>query len=831
MKELVELKTKEGKEQEDKDKNKNKDQRMPTIDVKDVKRPEEYDGDEKNFPVWYQRFKGLLINRHSSWTDVFEAVEAFQHRVIENEDGKHEKFKEKLPQDSLAMDDPDMYARQLTSYLGSYTKGLLHSKVMKTQSRGSFELLRDLVHKGRNRNKNRLLSLKASVLSPPRAPNLNDLEKILIEWEHQLGLIKEYEDAYILSEDTKMTLLLTMIPKEFVKDMRDIYNKGDCKNDFHAFRQKLLDEIADRKQDAEGTKGLKGIMGVATDDGAEQEPSNGRSDEYGEVDVWVESMQCWMSGMAPLGALAHKRPAGDDAGDGNRDDKKRREECYNCGEVGHRAFECTKPRVDRNKGKGKKGDGKGSKGGKGSRMPGPCYTCGGPHLARECPTAGKGGKGFPVSAAWSSWRPPAFPGPSPQQWRQWMPRKGAEKGKGKGKGKSGISELSWNYPAPWGAPLGQVQATQNADMSQWLVPICAVTETTADQWNAVKRCAKIVKIEVKPKMPYATRFAALACNEEDHIGFPDIATATKTATTNTRMPKWMDKRTQKDKKKKAADEFGELLGEAGRSSCGCMEARSSIAQQPPRGCGVRGGIVLHADEPAGETPRTRRASRPVIREKICSKNYMAACECSGEKFGGHLQVVSFVDQAEVVRSQCMAEREHCSCAEVAPRCILADDRPINEIQGGGKIFDGGWQMITMAVDSGAAETVIPHTLVMGHPIVETAASKSGVNYASATGQPIPNLGEQRLPLCTSEGSLRSMTFQAAPVSRALGSVKRMNETGHVVVFDGADSYIQNKVTGEINWLREENGNYLMDLWIMPMDDLNEMKRQSFGRQH
>ena len=29
--------------------------------------------------------------------------------------------------------------------------------------------------------------------------------------------------------------------------------------------------------------------------------------------------------MAPLGALAHKRPANDDAGDGNRDDKKRRE--------------------------------------------------------------------------------------------------------------------------------------------------------------------------------------------------------------------------------------------------------------------------------------------------------------------------------------------------------------------------------------------------------------------------------------------------------------------------------------------------------------------------
>ena len=253
------------------------------------------------------------------------------------------------------------------------------------------------------------------------------------------------------------------------------------------------------------------------------------------------------------------------------------------------------------------------------------------------------------------------------------------------------------------------------------------------------------------------------------------------------------------------------------------------------------------------------------RTKICSKAYMATCNCdvaghnhslngelpnapasaepgilnegdqkpksgTADKFGGCLQAVTFAEQAAAVRDQCMAEREHCSCVETMPKYIIAEDRPINEVQGSGKIFEEGWQKITMAVDSGAAETVIPHTLVMGHPIVETQASRSGVNYASATGQPIPNLGEQRLPLCTSEGSLRSMTFQATPVSRALGSVKRMNETGHVVVFDGQNSYIQNKVTGEVNWLREENGNYLMDLWIMPMDKLNELKHQGFGRQ-
>ena len=83
-------------------------------------------------------------------------------------------------------------------------------------------------------------------------------------------------------------------------------------------------------------------------------------------------------------------------------------------------------------------------------------------------------------------------------------------------------------------------------------------------------------------------------------------------------------------------------------------------------------------------------------------------------------------------------------------------------------------------------------------------SEAGVCYVSATGEPIPNLGEQRLPLATIEGSLRAMTFQAAPVAKPLGSVKKMCQAGHMVVFDDECSYIYNKNTQEINWLREES---------------------------
>ena len=60
-----------------------------------------------------------------------------------------------------------------------------------------------------------------------------------------------------------------------------------------------------------------------------------------------------------------------------------------------------------------------------------------------------------------------------------------------------------------------------------------------------------------------------------------------------------------------------------------------------------------------------------------------------------------------------------------------------------------------------------------------------------------------------------MTFQAAPVSKPLGSVNRICAAGHRVVFDEDGSYIEKRTTGEINMLREDNGNYMLDMWVVP----------------
>ena len=37
----------------------------------------------------------------------------------------------------------------------------------------------------------------------------------------------------------------------------------------------------------------------------------------------------------------------------------------------------------------------------------------------------------------------------------------------------------------------------------------------------------------------------------------------------------------------------------------------------------------------------------------------------------------------------------------------------------------------------------------------------------------------------------------------------------MVVFDCKGSSIVNKQTGELNWLRNDNGNFMLDVWVPP----------------
>ncbi len=147
------------------------------------------------------------------------------------------------------------------------------------------------------------------------------------------------------------------------------------------------------------------------------------------------------------------------------------------------------------------------------------------------------------------------------------------------------------------------------------------------------------------------------------------------------------------------------------------------------------------------------------------------------------------------------------------------------------IGNDGWEAIPsgITIDSGAAETVIPADMAKLYALVPTVASEAGLEYQSATGEAIPNIGEKCLNLLLKDGSTRTMTMQVADgVKKPLGSVSRICAAGHRVVFDTEGSYIMHKETGTVTWMEERNGTYAIDAWIAPPN--NHQNSRGFQRQ-
>ena len=111
--------------------------------------------------------------------------------------------------------------QQLVSYLSSYTKGNHNQRISKATSEGVCEVLRDVIPKGKKRNKNKFVTLKVTVLGPPRANKPNEVTKILTDWKRTQFLIKQDEPSYSLDDDTLITLLFKIMPKDYIKEMRE----------------------------------------------------------------------------------------------------------------------------------------------------------------------------------------------------------------------------------------------------------------------------------------------------------------------------------------------------------------------------------------------------------------------------------------------------------------------------------------------------------------------------------------------------------------------------------------------------------------------------------
>ena len=91
-----------------------------------------------------------------------------------------------------------------------------------------------------------------------------------------------------------------------------------------------------------------------------------------------------------------------------------------------------------------------------------------------------------------------------------------------------------------------------------------------------------------------------------------------------------------------------------------------------------------------------------------------------------------------------------------------------------------------------------------------------IKYEVADGSHIPNLGEKSFRAYTNDGVRKKMTAQVTEVNKALLSVSRLLDTGHRIVFDARNnggSYIENCTSGDWIALEENNGTYVLKLWV------------------
>ena len=132
------------------------------------------------------------------------------------------------------------------------------------------------------------------------------------------------------------------------------------------------------------------------------------------------------------------------------------------------------------------------------------------------------------------------------------------------------------------------------------------------------------------------------------------------------------------------------------------------------------------------------------------------------------------------------------------------------------------EVITFAVDSGAAVTVIDPKRATSYPLLENAESRAGKTYRSAFGGTMPDLGTRALVgTVGNTGTVRGMKARVAKVVRPLLSVFEMVESGHRVVFDSDGSYAEHKTTGCKTPFRVKNRSYELDLNVVPHGKLNK----------
>ena len=129
----------------------------------------------------------------------------------------------------------------------------------------------------------------------------------------------------------------------------------------------------------------------------------------------------------------------------------------------------------------------------------------------------------------------------------------------------------------------------------------------------------------------------------------------------------------------------------------------------------------------------------------------------------------------------------------------------------------GYTRVEVAVDSGAAASVLPDRCLPNHPVKPSEGSRNGVHYLAANGGRIPNQGEMVLDFITKERHRGHIAFQVADVKRPLLAVSTLARSGNDVVFTEGGGTIVHRKTGRKTTFAKKDGIYVLEILVAPAD--------------
>ena len=134
-----------------------------------------------------------------------------------------------------------------------------------------------------------------------------------------------------------------------------------------------------------------------------------------------------------------------------------------------------------------------------------------------------------------------------------------------------------------------------------------------------------------------------------------------------------------------------------------------------------------------------------------------------------------------------------------------------------KKVEQGWTKVVSVMDSGAIASVIPRSTLPEYPVRPSPGSRRGQLFTTAAGQEIPNEGEQVVPALTGQGAPTQLKNQIADVTMPLSAVGEYCNAGNRVIFGRSGGVIQDVTTGAETHFAREDGIYLMEHWIPPLE--------------